>query len=122
MIAGTMVVQEGDCRLVGSVDSVVPAGRGQRGASRLVGREAERAVLSGWLDEAAGGAGRVGVVLGEAGIGKSRLLDALAAEASDRAMEVLRRRAATSPRSTSSSARSCPSGAVPTPVRSSTRC
>src|ERR671910_641920 len=93
MIAGTMVAQEGDCRLVGSVDSVVPAGRGQRGASRLVGREAERAVLSGWLDEAAGGAGRVGVVLGEAGIGKSRLLDALAAEASDRAMEVLRGRA-----------------------------
>ena len=67
--------------------------RERRGASQLVGRDAERSVLSGCLDAAAEGRGGAAVVVGEAGIGESRLLDVLAAEATDRGMVVLRGRA-----------------------------
>jgi class 3 adenylate cyclase/tetratricopeptide (TPR) repeat protein len=41
---------------------------------RLVGREAELAILQGWLDEADAGRGRIAAIVGEPGIGKSRLL------------------------------------------------
>ena len=47
----------------------------------LVGRVAERAVLGRLLDEAAGGQRRLALVTGEAGIGKTTLVDAFAAEA-----------------------------------------
>jgi MoxR-like ATPase len=47
----------------------------------LVGRRRERAILSGWLDEAAGGQGRLVLVRGEAGIGKTSLARALVADA-----------------------------------------
>jgi DNA-binding winged helix-turn-helix (wHTH) protein/predicted ATPase len=47
----------------------------------LVGRAAERAVLGRLLDEAAGGQRRLALVTGEAGIGKTTLVDAFAAEA-----------------------------------------
>ena len=50
-------------------------------------------MLSRRLDAAAEGRGGAAVVVGEAGIGKSRLLDVLAAEAADRGMVVLRGRA-----------------------------
>ena len=46
----------------------------------LVGRDAERLQLANQLDSARQGGGQVLVVLGEAGIGKSALLDDLAAQ------------------------------------------
>lgn len=49
-----------------------------RGSEPLRGRDAEFAALRAVLDDAIGGRGRVVVVSGEAGIGKSRLLDELA--------------------------------------------
>jgi len=58
----------------------------------LVGREAELARLHQALAEACAGSGRAVMVLGEAGIGKTRLLDELAAQASQRgARPVVRR-------------------------------
>ena len=47
----------------------------------LIGREVERAQLRQALEEAAGGHGHVVTVVGEAGIGKTSVLDALAREA-----------------------------------------
>jgi DNA-binding NarL/FixJ family response regulator len=56
------------------------------------GRDAEIAVLAGGLAAAASGAGRVVVLEGPAGIGKTTLLDAAAADGHDRGMAVLRAR------------------------------
>jgi len=44
-------------------------------SSRFVGREAELAQLAGWLEEAREGRPRVVIVGGEAGVGKSRLVE-----------------------------------------------
>jgi DNA-binding SARP family transcriptional activator len=55
----------------------------------LVGRERELAHLEAALDAAWAGAGRVVAVLGEAGIGKSRLVAELAARAARRGGDVL---------------------------------
>ncbi|HEX2273560.1 MAG TPA: AAA family ATPase [Acidimicrobiales bacterium] len=69
----------------------------------LVGRDAEVSVLEGAVARAAsgeggeGGEGGVVFVLGEAGVGKSRLTSAAAAAARDAGMTVLRGRAAPSP-------------------------
>ncbi|MBA2438104.1 MAG: AAA family ATPase, partial [Acidimicrobiia bacterium] len=54
----------------------------------LVGRRREGAVLSGWLDEASGGQGRLVLVRGEAGIGKTSLARALVADARARGLRV----------------------------------
>lgn len=54
-----------------------------------VGRERELARLEAALDETAGGRGRSVVVTGEAGIGKSRLVQAAVARASERGLTVL---------------------------------
>jgi DNA-binding CsgD family transcriptional regulator len=51
------------------------AGAGLQQAAQLLGREAECAVIDRLLDEARAGAGAALVVRGEAGIGKSALLD-----------------------------------------------
>ncbi|MGD9753742.1 MAG: AAA family ATPase, partial [Acidimicrobiia bacterium] len=50
----------------------------------LVGRRKERELLRAALDDVANGSGRVIVVTGDAGIGKSSLVDAVLADASDR--------------------------------------
>jgi len=57
--------------------------------SPLVGRSAELASLDEALDQIAGGRGQVAVVFGEAGIGKSRLISALATRSTERGMRVL---------------------------------
>lgn len=46
-----------------------------RGKSTFIGRHGERAALSGLLDRAAGGRGGSVAILGEAGVGKSALVD-----------------------------------------------
>lgn len=54
----------------------------------LVGRRLELAILAGWLDEAAGGQGRLILVHGEAGIGKTTLARTVAADARARGFRV----------------------------------
>src|SRR4051794_28905756 len=58
----------------------------------LLEREAEMAEIGGGLDAAAAGGGRVIVIEGAAGIGKSTLMDEAAAHAEARGMVVLRAR------------------------------
>ena len=74
----------------------IPAGgRGQRGGQLplpempLLGRDVELARLQSALNEAEDGRGRVVMVIGEAGIGKTTLIAALAAEADRRAVRLL---------------------------------
>lgn len=55
----------------------------------LVGRDREIAMLRGWLDEALSGHGRVALVGGEAGIGKTALASWLASEARNGGARVL---------------------------------
>jgi len=55
----------------------------------LIGRDVELATLRKALAEAASGQGRAVVVLGEAGVGKSRLMEELAREARQRGSHVL---------------------------------
>ena len=60
---------------------------GQRGRT-LVGREHERRYLAELLDGAIAGAGVLALVDGEAGIGKTTLVDALAHDAADHSVTV----------------------------------
>jgi predicted ATPase len=62
-------------------------------ALRLRGRAAEVAVLGDVLDRAASGRAAVALIEGEAGIGKTRLLEAALAEACGRGMQVVAGRA-----------------------------
>ena len=55
----------------------------------LVGRAAELATARGLVDAVAAGRGGALLVAGEAGIGKSRLLDEVAARAAERGLPVL---------------------------------
>lgn len=63
--------------------------RERRPLDAFVGRDGELAALTRSLDRALGGDGAVALVAGEAGIGKSRLVDALAAEARRRDVRVV---------------------------------
>ncbi|HEX5504280.1 MAG TPA: AAA family ATPase, partial [Thermomicrobiales bacterium] len=58
-------------------------------AAALAGRDREVAALRGWLAAALAGHGRLVLVGGEAGIGKTALCEALCAEAADRGALVL---------------------------------
>jgi DNA-binding CsgD family transcriptional regulator len=62
-------------------------------APSLLEREAELERLARFLDDACSGRGRLAVIEGAAGIGKTRLLEAARIEATARAMQVLRARA-----------------------------
>ena len=91
-----------EARRVVAADAVVPRAPGERTASPAVvtgagsrtvptaGRAAELALFVRWLELAAGGEPRIGIVHGEAGVGKSHLLRAAAAEAQSRGFRVLR--------------------------------
>ncbi len=61
-----------------------------RGLSRFIGRERELAQLKGALDRIAGGKGEVAAVIGNAGIGKSRLSFEISEEARRRGVSLLR--------------------------------
>jgi DNA-binding SARP family transcriptional activator len=61
----------------------------QDGAGPFVGRERELGALFAGLDSALAGEGRLFLISGEPGIGKSRLLDQLAGRARERGVEVL---------------------------------
>jgi DNA-binding SARP family transcriptional activator len=61
--------------------------------ARLIGREAERERLFEALAAAWSGGGRVGVLIGEAGVGKTRLLEELAARARELGGRIVRGRA-----------------------------
>lgn len=54
----------------------------------LVGRERELGALGGLLEAAVAGRGRVALVLGEPGVGKSALVETLAARATGRSLAV----------------------------------
>jgi DNA-binding SARP family transcriptional activator/tetratricopeptide (TPR) repeat protein len=59
------------------------------GASPFVGRQQELSVLLGGLDDVLAGEGRLFLISGEPGIGKSRLVDQLTRRARERGAEVL---------------------------------
>ncbi len=66
-------------------------GLASAGAERpLLGRDVELSLFSGLLDGVARGAGQMAVIDGEAGIGKSRLLAAVLADADRRGFQVFR--------------------------------
>jgi DNA-binding CsgD family transcriptional regulator/tetratricopeptide (TPR) repeat protein len=66
-------------------------------ASRVVGRGVEIAALDDALERATGGQGSVDFLVGEPGIGKSRLAQVVAAQAAGRGVPVLSGRAVSSP-------------------------
>jgi DNA-binding SARP family transcriptional activator len=72
------------------VSALAPQARANEGA--LVGRDQELGLLQRALEEAWTGAGRVALLVGEAGVGKTRLLEELAALASARGGTLIRGR------------------------------
>ena len=72
------------------LDPAAPTGRAaERAGSAFVGREAELAELLAGLEDALAGHGRLYFLVGEPGIGKSRLADELIAQAQARGTRVL---------------------------------
>ena len=82
----------------GAAAAVEPSIRAVRGLvvvvadERLVEREGELATLDSLLHAATAGGGRLAVIEGPAGIGKTRLLEAMSANAAGRGMQVFRAR------------------------------
>src|SRR4029450_5847574 len=75
------------CRAVGR--SAILSGVTSATASSFVGRAEELERLLGLLDRAEGGRPAVGLIAGDAGVGKTRLLAELAARAEGRGVRVL---------------------------------
>jgi DNA-binding SARP family transcriptional activator len=76
-----------DSSLDAPARSAEPVGPGPTGG--FVGRERELSELTGALEDALAGQGRVVLIVGEPGIGKSRLADELAGQARARGAQVL---------------------------------
>jgi class 3 adenylate cyclase/tetratricopeptide (TPR) repeat protein len=72
-------------RLTGAATAVAGEGRGRLARSRFVGREREMATLRELLADATQGQGRIAGIVGEPGVGKSRLLLELRRDAGERA-------------------------------------
>jgi DNA-binding SARP family transcriptional activator len=66
-----------------------PRASGRRAAGTFVGRESELEMLEGGLEDALSGRGRLFLIVGEPGIGKSRLADEFASRAKQRGAHVL---------------------------------
>jgi DNA-binding SARP family transcriptional activator/tetratricopeptide (TPR) repeat protein len=66
-----------------------PPTPGRRAAGTFVGRESELDMLEGGLEDALSGRGRLFLLVGEPGIGKSRLADEFASRAKQRGANVL---------------------------------
>jgi predicted ATPase len=69
--------------------AVADARAGRRAAAALVGRDPELALLEAGLEDALAGRGRLFVVVGEAGAGKTRLADEIASRAKQRGARIL---------------------------------
>jgi DNA-binding SARP family transcriptional activator len=83
-----------------ALDPVTPAAAagvrpGRRAAGTFVGRDRELAELGHALDDALAGRGRLFLVSGESGVGKTRLVDELASQAKGSGMTILWGRSAT---------------------------
>jgi len=78
-----MVEQDPRLDLRGERQTIAPSGDG-RGTAVLVGRERELAGMAGALEDVIGGHGRLFLLSGEPGIGKSRLAEELARHARNR--------------------------------------
>lgn len=74
---------------VGALVASFGTGGGKTARVSMVGRNGQFAVLVGFVEEVAQGKGRVVLISGEPGIGKSTLVEALAIEAGLRGFEVL---------------------------------
>jgi class 3 adenylate cyclase/tetratricopeptide (TPR) repeat protein len=73
-------------RLTGAAAAPASEGRARRARSRFVGREREAATLRDLVGEAAHGRGRIAGIVGEPGVGKSRLLDEVRRDVGEGAM------------------------------------
>jgi len=78
---------EPEARLTRTTSRTRPAG--PVGEGPLIGREGELAQLRRALDEVRGGLGRVVVIVGEAGVGKSSLVTVVGADARERGARLL---------------------------------
>ena len=77
-----LIIEGGVCELADPPAAVAVATE-----TPLIGREAERSVVSRFLDAVAGGASRVLLIEGEIGVGKSRLLEVTREMAGERGMK-----------------------------------
>ncbi len=75
-------------RFIGKISGQLTA-TGARAASSMVGRDRELATLCGGLDDAIAGRGRLFLISGEAGIGKTRLVNEVAQQASTKGIALL---------------------------------
>jgi DNA-binding SARP family transcriptional activator len=89
-IAPTRALRELEAAILRHDPSLDPAVRpGRRAAGVFVGRELELSQLLAGLDDAFAGRGRLFLVCGAPGVGKTRLADELAARAKERGARIL---------------------------------